>query len=81
MAQTRVQLILMEKKPKKATRTEEMLLRLEVEAEDCAYKIINADAAIAKASRDTKTLSEWLKGIVPSVIEWSTSLHWVEEDE
>ena len=62
-------------------RAKEMLSRLEAEVEDCANKIVIADAAMVKASLDMKSFSEWLKGIVPSAIDWSNSLYWVEEDE
>ena len=58
-----------------------MLSRLDAEVEDYANEIVISNAAMAKIGQDTKTLSEWLKGVVPRAIKWSTSLHWAEEGE
>ena len=58
-----------------------MLAKFEAEAEGCANIIAIADVAMTKAGKDTKSLTKWLKTVVPSAIKWSTSLHWVVDDE
>ena len=62
-------------------RVKDMLSRLKAKEEGCAKKIVIANATMVKADWDKKILSEWLKGVVPSAIQQSTSIHQAEEDK